>query len=190
LIEQVIIWPGDVMNYLRSITAFAAATILSITACGAPAANSNITVTGAWAESSIIPAATPDNSQTGVSGTITTTNLNETGVNGPVSGAYLTISNTGGKADRLVSIISSVANVAEVHETVVLDGGMMGMRLVQGGLEIPAHGSVALTPGRYHIMMMDLKQQLVAGQTITLSLRFQSGKQIDVDVPVKSIADQ
>jgi periplasmic copper chaperone A len=179
-------------NFLTSITALAATTILTLTACSAPATDSNITVKDAWARPSAMPAAaaTPDKSKTGASGAMSTTMANQTGMNGPVSAAYMTIANTGGKADRLVSVISSAANVAEVHETYALDGGMMGMRPVQGGLEIPANGSVALKPGSYHIMMVDLKQALVTGQSIKLSLKFQSGKQIDLDVPVKPITGQ
>jgi periplasmic copper chaperone A len=177
-------------NAIASFSALAAVIILTITACGASASDSNITVSDAWVEPSAAPAATPDTSKTGMSGTMTTSNQMESGMNGPVSGAFMTISNTGGKADRLVSVICSAANVAEVHETVTLEGGMMSMRPVQGGLEIPANGKVVLKPGSYHIMMMDLRQQLVAGQSVKLSLKFQSGKQIDVDVPVKPITGQ
>ena len=174
---------------LTSIVALAATAILTVTACSTPAAGSNITVKDAWARPSAMtaPAATPDKTKSGMSGAMTTTNQMETGMNGPTSAAYMTIANTGGQADRLVSVTSSAANVAEVHQTVAMEGGMMGMQPVQGGLEIPANGSVALKPGSYHIMMMDLKQELVTGQSIKLSLKFQSGKQIDVDVPVKSM---
>jgi copper(I)-binding protein len=66
-----------------------------------------------------------------------------------------------------------------------MDNGMMTMQPVQGGLEIPANGSVTLKPGGYHIMMMNLRQDLIPGQTIKLTLKFQSGKEISLDVPVK-----
>ena len=168
---------------LTVLTALAAATLILLTACATPAADSNITVKDAWARPSAAPTMGPATD-------MTTTAQTSSGMNGPVSAAYMTILNSGGKADRLMSVTSSAANVAEVHETYTQDGGMMGMRPVQGGLEIPANGSVALKPGSYHIMMMDLKQQLTTGQTIKLSLKFQSGKQIDVDAPVKPMTTQ
>ncbi len=105
-------------------------------------------------------------------------------MDGPVSAAYMVIENTGG-ADKLISASADVAGVTEIHETKDMGNGMMGMQPVQGGLDVPANGSVTLKPGGYHIMLMKLKQDLTPGQTIKLTLTFQSGKEIVLDVPVK-----
>lgn len=98
----------------------------------------------------------------------------------------MSLQNTGSKADRLMSVSTSAAAVVEVHETFTQADGMMGMRPVKDGLEVPPGATVTLKPGGYHIMMMNLRQQLVEGQTVKLSLRFASGKQVDVDASVKS----
>lgn len=108
----------------------------------------------------------------------------DTAMDGPVSAAYMVIENTGG-ADKLVSASADVAGVTEIHETKDMGNGVMGMQPVQGGLDVPANGSVTLKPGGYHIMLMKLKQDLTPGQTIKLTLTFQSGKEIALDVPVK-----
>jgi copper(I)-binding protein len=106
-------------------------------------------------------------------------------MDGPVSAAYMVIENSSGQADRLINASSSAAEVTEIHETKQMDDGMMGMQPLVDGLEIPANGSVTLKPGGYHIMMMKLRQHLSPGQTFTLTLKFQSGKEISLDVPVK-----
>ena len=64
---------------------------------------------------------------------------------------------------------------------------MMGMQPVQGGLDVPANGSVTLKPGSYHIMLMKLSKDLTPGVNIKLTLKFQSGKEMTVDVPVKAM---
>ncbi|RUZ41237.1 copper chaperone PCu(A)C, partial [Mesorhizobium sp. M7A.F.Ca.US.003.02.1.1] len=75
-----------------------------------------------------------------------------------VAGGYFTITNKGSAPDRLVSISSDVSEKAELHEMGVKDG-VMTMRPVAGGLEIPAGGKVTLAPGGYHLMFMGLKRQ-------------------------------
>ena len=53
------------------------------------------------------------------------------------------------------------------------------------GVAVPAGGEVAFKPGGYHVMIMGLKQDMVAGKTIKVTLKFQSGKELTLDVPVK-----
>ena len=73
---------------------------------------------------------------------------------------------------RLVSVSSPVTPLAEVHEMVMRDG-VMRMRQLGGGLELPAGKTVELTPGGQHIMLMDLPQQVKVGDKVMLSLVFE-----------------
>lgn len=107
--------------------------------------------------------------------------------------AYMTIQNNGTAADALIGASSSAATTVEVHETVAMgspapgasgDSGMMGMQPVKR-LEIPAGGSVELKPGSYHIMLMGLKQDLKAGDTIDITLTFEKAGEFSFSVPVK-----
>ena len=107
--------------------------------------------------------------------------------------AYMTIQNNGTATDALVGASSPAATTVEVHETVVMgspapgasgDGGMMGMQPVER-LEIPAGGSVQLKPGSYHIMLIGLKQDLKAGDTIEITLTFEKAGELPLSVPVK-----
>ncbi|GAB4552386.1 MAG: hypothetical protein OHK0023_20350 [Anaerolineae bacterium] len=100
-----------------------------------------------------------------------------------VSAAYMTITNKGDKADRLVKVEASVAGLVEIHETVI-QNDIAQMQALPNGIEVPALGSVELKPGGYHIMLMDLKEDLVVGQTISIKLTFESGVTIELNVPV------
>lgn len=72
---------------------------------------------------------------------------------------------------RLVGVATPAAGVAEIHE-MKMDGDTMRMRAVPS-LALPARQSVALAPGGYHLMLMDLKEPLVAGRSIPLTLSFE-----------------
>jgi periplasmic copper chaperone A len=70
---------------------------------------------------------------------------------------------------RLVSVASPVAGVVEIHE-MSMDGDVMKMRALSNGLDLPAGKLVELKPGGYHVMLLDLKRQLKAGDTVPLTL--------------------
>ena len=72
---------------------------------------------------------------------------------------------------RLVSVATPLTPVAEVHEMKMEDGVMRMRRMA--ALELPAGRTVELTPGGYHVMLMDLKQQVKAGDTVPLTLVFE-----------------
>ena len=101
------------------------------------------------------------------------------------SGAFMTLT---AKTDTtLVGVASSVAGVAEVHE-MKMDGGVMQMRALPKGLELPAGKAVPLKPGSFHLMLMDLKVPLQKDTTIPVTLRFKDAKGVestlDLKVPV------
>ncbi|MBS0320190.1 MAG: copper chaperone PCu(A)C [Proteobacteria bacterium] len=104
----------------------------------------------------------------------------------PVGAAYLGIENKGSTPDTLVAAKSPIAGTVQIHE-MSMDGGMMKMRALPNGLPIPAGGKVSLAPSGYHIMLMNLKQPLVAGQSFPLTLTFAKAGSIDVDVNVESM---
>jgi copper(I)-binding protein len=105
-----------------------------------------------------------------------------------VAGGYFTIVNHGRNADRLVSVSSDIAAKAGVHEMAVKDG-VMTMRPVEGGLEIPAGGTVALKPGAYHLMFMDLKQHPKKGDNFKATLTFEKAGAVTVDFAVEGIGE-
>ena len=103
------------------------------------------------------------------------------------SGAFMQI--TSAQGGKLVSVASPVAGVVEVHE-MAMEGTTMRMRAVPS-LELPAGAAVELKPGGYHVMLMDLKQQLKAGDTVPLTLVIEGkdGKRetMKVQAPVRPL---
>lgn len=127
----------------------------TLIACAAslPAWAANISVTDAWARATV-----PGQ---------------------PVSGAYMQLQSD---ADaRLVGASSPLVPRVEVHE-MRMEGDVMRMREVKA-IELPKGKTVALEPGGFHIMLMNLKKPIAAGEVIPLTLVVESGgKQQTVEV--------
>jgi copper(I)-binding protein len=105
------------------------------------------------------------------------------------TGAFMTLTS---KTDtRLVGVSTSVAGVAEVHE-MKMDNNVMQMRALPDGLALPAGKAVALQPGGFHVMLMDLKLPLQKDTTIPLTMRFKDAKgvesSVEIKVPVSQVA--
>ncbi len=106
--------------------------------------------------------------------------------NAPVAGGYMVVRNSGSQADRLVAVSSNASSSAEIHEMAVKDG-VMTMRPVEGGLEIPAGGEVELKPGGYHIMFMKPLEQFKEGEKRAATLVFEHAGSINVEFNVESM---
>lgn len=103
---------------------------------------------------------------------------------GQNTAAYMLLKNSGPE-DILLSASTDVAKMVEIHETVAAASGMMEMRPLALGLKVPANGSVELKPGSYHVMIMELKQDLSVGTSVKIKLTFKSGKTLDLTAPVQ-----
>jgi copper(I)-binding protein len=105
-----------------------------------------------------------------------------------VAGGYFTVVNKGSAPDRLLSISSDISDKAELHEMGVKDG-VMTMRPVSGGLEIPAGGKVALKPGAYHLMFTGLKRQPKQGEKFPATLTFEKAGSVNVEFVVEGMGE-
>ncbi|VCU58647.1 Copper metallochaperone, bacterial analog of Cox17 protein [Tritonibacter mobilis] len=106
--------------------------------------------------------------------------------NAPVAGGFMTITNTGKAADRLIGAASDVAGHMEVHE-MAMNGDVMQMRELKDGLEIPAGATVTLKPGSFHLMFMDLKEPLVEGETVSVTLTFEQAGDVTLPLSIGAI---
>jgi copper(I)-binding protein len=100
-------------------------------------------------------------------------------------GAFFVVQNAGTMPDRLVRATSPVAGAVELHQMAV-DGGVMKMRAAPA-LDIGAGDKLELKPGGYHVMLVDLKRPLKAGDTFPLTLTFEGAGTIEVSVEVESM---
>lgn len=96
-----------------------------------------------------------------------------------VAAGYVTIVNSGGTPDRLVSVTSDISAKTQIHE-MKTDNGVMEMRELTNGLVIPAGKSVALKPGGDHIMFVDIKHPVKPGDVIHATLTFEKAGKVDV----------
>lgn len=144
------------------------APLLLLAACGEPSSSSRVTesrdgdtvgveVTGAWCR------ATPNGARTGA--------------------CYATFRAIGGD-DRLVSVETSAADLAEVHEMEERDG-MMRMNPLTGGLMLSEGQEVAMAPGGTHLMLTGLTSPLAAGEQVPVVLAFESGREVSLLLPVR-----
>nr|WP_237182563.1 copper chaperone PCu(A)C [Roseomonas marmotae] len=102
-----------------------------------------------------------------------------------ITGAgYMTLTNKGGTADRLVGARAVIARTVEIH-THSMEGGVMRMRPVPG-IDLPPGASVTLQPGGLHIMLIGLKQPLVKDSRVPLTLVFEKAGEVPVELAVEA----
>lgn len=104
----------------------------------------------------------------------------------PVGVGYLVIANDGAEDDRLIGAGSPIAARVTVHRSVEQDG-VTRMQHQDEGIPIPAGETVALAPGGYHLMLMQLERRLEKGDTVPLTLRFEHAGAIEVELEVRGL---
>lgn len=101
--------------------------------------------------------------------------------------AFVTIENQGTTDDALVSAAAPVAGKIEIH-SMTMEGDVMKMRAVER-IDLKAGEKIDMKPGHgYHIMMMDLKKPLKAGDTFPMQLRFRKAGKVQITVKVVDLS--
>nr|WP_107471993.1 MULTISPECIES: copper chaperone PCu(A)C [Streptomyces] len=97
-----------------------------------------------------------------------------------MAGGFLTVRNSGGADDKLTSVTSDVAGTVQMHETV-----KQQMKQVKS-LPVPAGGTLRLSRGGNHLMLMDLEHKPKKGETVTFTLHFAKSGPVTVKAPVEA----
>ena len=100
----------------------------------------------------------------------------------PAAG-YLVLKNRGGEPVELIAVATEAAEQTEIHIMEHKDDRMTMRRVAK--LQVPAGGEVALKPGGTHLMLMELRQPLRAGDEVELVLRFGDGTERRIKMPVQ-----
>jgi copper(I)-binding protein len=95
--------------------------------------------------------------------------------------AYFEITNDG-PADRLVGVSSVAAHELQLHMNAEEHGMQHMQRLAE--IAVPEHGTVALSPGGLHVMLLGIAAPLRPGDHVTMTLHFTNAGDVDIDVPV------
>ena len=103
-----------------------------------------------------------------------------------VAGGFMKIENKGA-ADQLISASSPVAGEVQLHE-MAMEGNVMKMRQIKD-IAVPAGGAVELKPGGLHLMFMNIKAPLTAGETVLVKLKFAKAGEVEVKMPVNAMGN-
>ena len=100
-----------------------------------------------------------------------------------VGGGYVAIHNAGERTRRLLGASSPRASSMEIHTMVEVDG-VMRMRRLADGIEIPAGAQIALKPGAEHLMFFNPDPAFAEGEQIEVTLSFDGGETIEMQFEV------
>jgi copper(I)-binding protein len=99
------------------------------------------------------------------------------------AGGFLTLTNRGSAADRLIAAASPLAGTIELQGIKVVGAGTTMQRL-QRGVGLPAGSTITLKPRGYHLLLQGLKSPLAEGQRIPVALTFERAKRRDIELIV------
>jgi copper(I)-binding protein len=103
------------------------------------------------------------------------------GENGAV---YFVIHNYSAADDSLVGASTDVAETAEIHES-SMAGDVMEMHMLPKVL-LPSGEDVEFSPGGLHVMLFNLQRELKTGESIEITLHFQTSADIPVTARVQA----
>jgi len=107
-----------------------------------------------------------------------------TGASAMAGAAYMQITNQSGQDDVLVAVKTDRAAMAHLHTHIESSDGVMMMRQIDGGIKLPAGGSVEMKRGGDHVMMMGLTGPLNACDRVKVTLTFEKAGEVVTEVPV------
>lgn len=88
------------------------------------------------------------------------------------TGAFMTL--TASSDSKLLSVQSPIARIVQIHVS-TMNNDVMSMHPVDF-VPLPAGKAVALDPGSYHVMLIDLVEQIKAGDKVPLVLTVENAK--------------
>src|SRR5262249_10058130 len=98
----------------------------------------------------------------------------------------MTLTNKGAAPDKVSCVSNDASAQCQIH-SMTMEGGVMKMRPVEGGLEIKPGESIMLKPGGNHMMFLSLKHPLEQGGAVKATLKFEHAGMIGVEYPVLAI---
>lgn len=102
-------------------------------------------------------------------------------------GVFFMIHNNTATDDRLVGARTDLARKVELHTHKEDAAGVMAMVEIEGGVALPSGEMHAFERGGDHVMLMGLTAELKDGDVIPLTLVFESGAEVALEVPVDNV---
>jgi copper(I)-binding protein len=104
-----------------------------------------------------------------------------------VGGGYMSIVNAGSEPDRLIGAQTEAAKVVQLHQ-MKMEGDVMKMGEIEGGIEIPAGETVVLSPGGLHVMLLGVGVPFKEGECLQLMLQFERAGEVPVVLTIGGTA--
>lgn len=101
-----------------------------------------------------------------------------------VMAGYVTLKNSTAQEQDICHARSDAFDSVEFH-TMSMDHGQMQMRALER-LVVPAHGSATLEPGGMHLMLMQPRTRLTAGQKVRIDFYCSASDKVSVEFEVRS----
>lgn len=102
--------------------------------------------------------------------------------------AYMNISNNGETPVTMIGAETTKAGDVTLHRSKV-DGDLVTMEYVEGGLTIPAGETVSLEPRGYHLMLEDLDRGLVRNESVAMTVFFEEAEAVSIKLQIKSMGE-
>ncbi|KUG60840.1 hypothetical protein AVL61_14090 [Kocuria rosea subsp. polaris] len=180
--------PGTVPTALLRTTTVLALGAVALTGCASPAPEAAPATAAASASGGPSP---HDAGDTAAPGPLTVERAwAKANPAGAMTGVFGTLVNEGDDPVVLTGAAAErIAGAVELHETVLdPDTGSTVMQRMQDPVAIDAGASYALEPGADHLMLLDLRCDLRAGDELELVLRFEDGTEQTVTAAVRDYA--
>ncbi len=109
--------------------------------------------------------------------------IREAPPNAKMLAGYFTIMNHSGKSAEIVGASSDKFEKVELHKS-VQEGGVAKM-VAQSSVEVGKHATVTFQPGGLHLMLINPKAQLKAGDKVDITLKLKNGDDLKMTAVVK-----
>lgn len=100
------------------------------------------------------------------------------------SAFFMTIANDSAETVTLTAVDTTACGRTELHISTMTDG-VMSMRPMSDGIEIPAGEAVALEPGGLHVMCLDKPNALITDEEHRLTLHFDGADSVEISAEIK-----
>lgn len=98
--------------------------------------------------------------------------------------AFMVIENHRTVDDRLIGARSDAAERLELHTHSEDANGVMRMNQIEGGISLPAGEEHAMVRGGDHLMFLGLTRPLAHGDTVHVTLVFETFGEVTFEIPV------
>jgi hypothetical protein len=101
-----------------------------------------------------------------------------------VADGFMKIVNHGSTPDRLLSVSVEFAKAGQIHD-MKMEGDVMKMQELTGGLEIPAGGTVELKPKSLHLMFVGVTGELMPDTVVDGELIFEKAGKVKIEFMIE-----